>query len=78
MKVENFLKAIEIISKQHSNEIKINHVEPNGSITPILESPTIHITKCNVATVDKLKEAGFNLSMGKNGLSVQDYGIKEK
>ena len=75
MKPENFLKACQIISENHSNEIFINWVRPGGVVEVGAKNPTIHIIDCTGSTVDKLKNAGFSLSMDGGKLSVQDYAI---
>ena len=77
MKNSNFLKAVKIFSKQHSIEILINQVNTGGSVGDILENPTIHIKNSNASTVNNLIKAGFSLSMTKNGLLVEDYGVKD-
>ena len=76
MKLENFTKAMSIIAQNHSAEIKINHVEPNGQVPKdMATNPTLAITDCCGATVNKLKEAGFSLSMHKGMMSVDDYSL---
>lgn len=68
MKAIDFLEAIKIISKNHSTKLVINHVEPNGQVSPVLESPTISITDCCASVINNLKDAGFSLSM-QNGMT---------
>jgi hypothetical protein len=70
MKVKDFYDAIEILTKHHSNEIVINKVEPHGQVSPVLESPTIHIKNCVPSVVNKLVKAGFMVSMTNGLLSV--------
>ena len=64
----DFLEAIKIISQNHSTKLIINHVEPNGQVSPVLASPTISITDCCASVISNLKEAGFSLSM-QNGMT---------
>ena len=73
MNATDFLKAIEIISKSHSVDMVINNVEPNGQVSPVLESPTISIKTCPAATVNNLKDAGFSLSMHKGMMNVNKF-----
>ena len=78
MKKENFIKALEIISKYHTTNLVINKVKPNQQVTPVLASPTIQITGCCAAVINNLKEAGFSLSMQDGMMSVEDYSIRVK
>ena len=73
MKLDNFLKAIKIISANHTTEIIINNVKPNGQVSPVLESPTIHVINCCASVINDLKTAGFTLSIDKGKLCVEDY-----
>lgn len=73
MKPKHFIEALVIMTENHSNDIIINKSFGHGSNTGTKESPTIHITNCTASTVNKLKEAGFSLSMEKGFLSVNDY-----
>lgn len=73
MKLVNFIEAVTIMTQNHSNEIIINKSFGNGSNTGDSNKPTIHITNCTAATINKLKEAGFSLSMDKGFLTVADY-----
>lgn len=75
MKAENFIKAIEIISKSHTSKVVINHVRPGKQVSPVLASPTIDITQCCAAVIDDLKSAGYALSMHDGMLYVEDYSI---
>lgn len=70
MKTNDFLKAIEILTLHHSNELIINKVKPNGSVSKVLESPTIHIKNCVPSVINKLIENGFMLSVEDGLLSV--------
>lgn len=74
MKANDFLKAIEILSSNHSTGIVVN--QPRNGFVGDLGSKefTIHITKCCVSVVNKLIEAGYSLSMTESvGLSVEKY-----
>jgi hypothetical protein len=73
MKAADFLKAIEIISKSHSVDMVINHVESNGQVSPVLESPTIGIKECPAAVINNLKNAGYSLAMHNSMLLVNKY-----
>ena len=73
MKIANLLQAIEIISKSHSTKVVINHVEPNGQVSKVLESPTLEIVDCCASVVENLKKAGFTLSMHKGKMFVDDF-----
>ena len=72
MQLKTFLKAIEIISVNHSTRIYINKPH-NGFVGELGSSKfTIDISDCCGAVINNLKENGFNLSM-KNGLTSVDY-----
>jgi hypothetical protein len=73
MNANDFTQAIQIISKNHSTEVIINHVEPNGQVSPVLASPTIHIKTCCASVINNLKDAGFSLSMQNGMLSVTKF-----
>jgi hypothetical protein len=73
MKLTDFYRAIEIITAHHSNELQINRCKENQQVSPILSSPTIHITKCCASVVDKLVTEGFSLSADNGGLNVDKY-----
>ncbi len=76
MKLTNFLKAIEIISKSHSTQLFINKPY-NGNVGDLgVTDYNIRIKDCCGKVMSDLVDAGFTLSM-KDGLTtVDDYGIK--
>lgn len=76
MKLDNFLKAMTIMSENHDTKIVINHVNKNGQVSPILESPTIQIIDCCGAVINALKKSGFSLSMQNGMMSIDDFAIK--
>lgn len=70
MNVEQFTKAINIISEHHSVEVKMNS-PINGFVGDLgTKYFTIHITQCPPAVVRKLVGEGYRLGMTANGLSV--------
>lgn len=73
MKVEDFNLAIGLITTCHSSTIHINKVKENGSVTKVLESPTIHIENCVSSVIILLMEQGFSLSMDNGLMSVSKY-----
>ena len=73
MKKIDFLEAIDIISSTHSNKLVINRVKPNVSVGDVLLNPTIHIVDCCAATIKKLTESGFTVSMSEGWLLVSKY-----
>ena len=76
MKPENFLEAVAILTKNHSNEIIVNKSTGHGSSTGDVTNPTLHITNCTASAINNLKEAGFSLSMNDGFMSVEDYSKK--
>ena len=76
MKPENLLEAVKILSKNHSNEIVVNHVEEGGQVTANEENPTLHVYNCTASAVNNLKKAGFTLSMDQGLMCVDDYSKK--
>lgn len=74
MKANDFLKAVEICSSNHSTGIVINQPK-NGFVGDLgTLNFTLHITKCCASVVNKLIEAGYSLSMTEGvGLSVDKY-----
>lgn len=70
MKTTDFIKAIEIISANHSNEIVINKVKADRSC-PSQDNPSLHIKNCVPAAINNLLKAGYMLSMS-DGLLVVD------
>jgi hypothetical protein len=75
MKATNFIKAVTILTENHSNEIIVNISRGHISNTGNAENPTLHIKNCTASSINKLKEAGFSLSMDNGLLSVDDYAI---
>lgn len=71
MKPENFIEAIRILTKNHSNRVIINHVKKFVDTNE--HKPKLHITDCCASVIDELKDAGFALSMRNGMLSVDDY-----
>ena len=75
MKATNFIKAVTILTENHSNEIIVNIAKGHMTKTGNAENPTLHIKNCTASAINKLKEAGFSLSMDNGLLSVDDYAI---
>ena len=73
MKAEDFMKAIETLSKSHSVEMIINYVKPNGQVSPVLESPTISIIGCPARVVHQLRDEGYSISMNDRMMIVDKY-----
>lgn len=78
MKTVNFIKALEIISENHSTEISINYVKPNGFVDVGKSNPTLRIKSCCAGVVNRLHDAGYALSMDNGSLVVEDYSIRIK
>ena len=76
MTSENFSLAISVIIKSHSTKMVVNHVDPNGQVSPVLTNNTIHILNCCPAVINELREFGFSFSMDANGLEIMDYSVK--
>lgn len=74
MKTVNLLKAIELAKENHSTKLTINHIRSGD--TSVSSAIPIVIHECVPAVIDKLKDAGFSLSMGVEGLHVTDIFIK--
>jgi len=75
MKTNELLKAIEILSLHHSNEVIINKVSNNGSIGNLCSGePSLHVVNCVPAAINELLKAGFTLSMDHGFLSVYVIG----
>ena len=76
MKLNNFLKAIEIISENLSTQLYINKPYDNFGGNLGNTEYSIRIKDCCAKVINNLIEAGFSLSM-KDGLtSVNDWGVK--
>ena len=73
MKVVDFLEAVAILTKNHSNEIIVNKSTGHGSTTGNEANPTLHITNCTASAVNNLKEAGFTLSMNGGFMTVEKF-----
>jgi hypothetical protein len=71
MEKADVLKAVEIMLDNHSNNISINKLAKGDSFVPNAAKLVIH--DCVPAVVNKLKEAGFMLSMSSvhNGMLVE-------
>jgi hypothetical protein len=74
MKKEAFLKAIEIISVNHSTQIYIN--KPDNNFVGSLGSSefSIKITNCCPSVINNLIKEGYLLSMKDGYTSVSYYG----
>lgn len=73
MKPKNFLQALSIVSKNHSNTVIINKSTGNGSTTGSEANPTLHIVNCTGTAHNNLVDAGFSLSMHNGSMVVDDY-----
>lgn len=71
MKKENLLEALTICAKHHSTKLSLNHLRHGSSHVPNAIPLVIH--ECCASVVNELKDAGFSLKMGKEGLHVDDY-----
>jgi len=69
MKPSDKLKAVEIITAQNSVKCSFN-VPVNDNYSNVHD---ILIHNSNAATINKLVEAGFSLSMCDKGLSIDKY-----
>lgn len=70
MKPENLQKAIEIISAHHSTEIIINKpINNNANVN------NLYIKNCVPSVIDKLRDAGFSLSMIEGLMHVDDVFV---
>ena len=69
MRTTNLLKVIELAAAHHSTTLTINQVRPNDVVSNAI--PVV-IHDCVPALVDKLKDAGFLLSMSDGGMHVTD------
>lgn len=69
MESKDLQKAIQIISEQKSVKVSFN-VPVNDSYSKCYD---ILIHESNAMTIDKLVEAGYNLSMCPKGLIVNKY-----
>lgn len=74
MTKENYLKALEIISQNHSTEIKIN-LPSNGFVGDKLGNMEFNltITKCCATVIDNLAGNGYSMYMTSDGLRVEKY-----
>jgi hypothetical protein len=70
MRTQDFLKAIEIISQNHSSKIVINYCPPNGQVKI---DNSIGILECCAAVTSKLNDEGYSLSMHNGFLNVDKY-----
>ena len=73
MNKQDFLQAIEIIAKHHTTSVVIN--KPANSTLGNLCSTefSIDIVGCCANVVNKLKEAGFTLSVRNGAMQVDKY-----
>lgn len=67
------MNAIEILTKSHNVEMVINHVKPNGQVSPVLESPTISIIGCPAWAVHELRDQGYSISMADGMMRVMKF-----
>jgi hypothetical protein len=73
MNAQNFTKAVEIISKHHSTEIKINGPQ-NGHVGLLgYAEYNIYISKCCPAVTKELLLDGYSLNMTHDGLQVDKF-----
>lgn len=75
MTTANFNLAMSIILEFHSTQIIVNHVEPNGQVQKVLDSPTISIVNCCAGLTKKLLNRGFALSVHDGKLTLGDYSV---
>tara|TARA_R110002012_G_scaffold1725_1_gene8391 strand:+ start:210 stop:437 length:228 start_codon:yes stop_codon:yes gene_type:complete len=75
MKHENFMKAMDILSKNHSTQLYINKPHDNYVGELGSEKFTIRIKDCCGAVISNLMNAGFSLSMEDGLTSVSDYRL---
>lgn len=73
MKAQDFIKAIEILTDHHSNEVIINKSTGHGSTTGNSSEPTLHIKNCVGSVVNKLISNGFSLSMHDGLMTIDKY-----
>lgn len=73
MKKEDFMQAIELLSKYHTTKLTIN--QPYDCFVGDLGEKrwTIHITKCVPAATSALLQAGYSLGMDEYGLHVNKF-----
>jgi hypothetical protein len=71
MKQVNLIQALQICGNHHSSKITLNHLRDNDS--QVSDSIPLVIHECCAAVINELLQANFSLSMGKEGLHVDDY-----
>ena len=73
MNKDQFIKALDIISKFHTTKMVIN--KPIDDFVGDLGTSrfTIHITHCCPAVINELKARGYYLSMDEGYLNVNIY-----
>ena len=71
MKPENLALAIKICAEHHSTKLSLNHIRHNNNSVSAAIPLVIH--ECCASVVDKLIKEKFSLSMGPEGLHVDDY-----
>lgn len=70
MTQQDFTKAIEIVAKHHSTELKIN-VPQNGYVGLLgYAQYNLYITRCVPAVTKELMHEGYSLNMTADGLQV--------
>jgi len=76
LKTNNLTEALAILAKHHTSRITLNHIRHNDKFVPNAIPLVIH--ECCAAVINELIEAGFSLSMGKEGMHVDDYSKPNK
>jgi len=72
MKKVNLQEIIEIAAEHHSTKLTINKVRPNDTVS---NAVPVVIHDCVPSVINKLKDAGFMLSMCEDGLHVSDLFV---
>lgn len=75
MKLTNFLKAMEIMSTNHSTQLFINKPYGNNVGDLGVTNYNIRIKDCCASVMNNLVDAGFTLSMTDGLTTVDDYNI---
>ena len=72
MKTVNLLRVIELAAQHHSTRLTINQVRPDQSVSNAIP---IVVHNCVPSFVDSLNREGFTLSMGDEGMHVNDLFV---
>ena len=75
MKAKNFMRAVDICSKNHSTKVLINYVASGDTVRAGENNKTLHIIDCCASVVQNLFNDGFSLSLHKGMMSVDDYAL---